>query len=92
METCYKMFRREVLLRMTLEQDRFGFEPEVTAALARLAVRIGELPISYQGRSRSEGKKIGIKDGMQAIRCILRYGRRGLRRARMVKLSPRGRR
>jgi len=92
METCYKMFRREVLLRLTLEQDRFGFEPEVTAALARLDVRIAELPIRYQGRSRSEGKKIGIKDGLQAIRCIFRYGRRGKRRASMVKISPPGRR
>jgi len=86
METCYKMFRREVLSRMTLEQDRFGFEPEVTAAVARQDVRIAELPIGYHSRKKSEGKKIGYKDGLQAIRCIFRYGRRGKRRAKMVEV------
>lgn len=86
METCYKMFRREVLLQLNLEQDRFGFEPEVTAGIARLDIRIGEIPISYHGRSHREGKKIGWKDGLQAIRCIFRYGRRFQGRARMVAL------
>jgi len=86
METCYKMFRRDVLRQLSLEQDRFGFEPEVTAKIARLAIRIGEIPISYQGRSHQEGKKIGWKDGVQAIRCIFRYGRRSRRRARMTML------
>jgi len=87
METCYKMFRADVLRQLSLEQDRFGFEPEVTARIARLDIRIGELPISYHGRSRQEGKKIGFKDGLQAIRCIFRYGRRSKRRARMVTLK-----
>ncbi len=89
METCYKMFRREVLREIDLEQDRFGFEPEVTAKLARLPVRVAELPISYRHRTRSEGKKIGFSDGVQAIRCILRYGRRRDRRATMVTLESR---
>ena len=87
METCYKMFRRDVLRQLSLEQDRFGFEPEVTAGIARLDIRVGELPISYHGRSHQEGKKIGWKDGVQAIRCIFRYGRRSRRRARMVTLK-----
>ncbi len=86
METCYKMFRSDVLRQLSLEQDRFGFEPEVTAGIARLDIRIGEIPISYRGRSRQEGKKIGWKDGVQAIRCIFRYGRRSQGRARMVAL------
>ncbi len=84
METCYKMFRRDVLRQIHIEQDRFGFEPEVTAGVARLDVRVAELPISYRGRSREEGKKIGWIDGVQAIGCIFRYGRRWRRRAKMV--------
>ena len=87
METCYKMFRRDVLLRLDLQQDRFGFEPEVTAKLAQLDVRIGELPISYESRGHEEGKKIGWKDGLKAIWCILKYGRRTRRRARQVRLD-----
>jgi len=87
METCYKMFRRDVLRELRLEQDRFGFEPEVTAAIAAMDIRIGEMPISYHGRSRREGKKIGWKDGAQAIRCIFSYGRRARRRAKMVELK-----
>ncbi len=86
METCYKMFRVGVLRQIHLEQDRFGFEPEVTAGIARLDIRIGEMPISYHGRSHQEGKKIGWKDGLQAIRCIFRYGRRSSLAARMVAL------
>jgi len=81
METCYKMFRVSVLRRVSLEQDRFGFEPEVTAKIARLGVRILEVPISYDPRSRTAGKKIGWKDGLQAIRCIFKYGRRRKRPA-----------
>jgi glycosyltransferase involved in cell wall biosynthesis len=87
METCYKMIRRETLRQITLEQDRFGFEPEVTAALARQDVRIAEVAVSYRGRTKNEGKKIGFKDGLQAIRCILRYGRRSKRRASMVAVA-----
>jgi glycosyltransferase involved in cell wall biosynthesis len=74
METCYKMFRRQVLQSIRLEQDRFGFEPEVTAKVARLHVRVVEVPISYRARTREEGKKIGWRDGFKAIGCIVKYG------------------
>jgi glycosyltransferase involved in cell wall biosynthesis len=74
METCYKVFRRDLLQSLTLEQNRFGFEPEITAKLARRKARIVEVPISYDPRSHEAGKKIGWKDGLQAIRCIFRYG------------------
>ena len=74
METCYKVFRREIIQSIHLEQDRFGFEPEVTAKLARIGATIIEKPISYDSRSHEEGKKIGFSDGLQAIRCIFRYG------------------
>jgi glycosyltransferase involved in cell wall biosynthesis len=73
METCYKMVRRELLAQIVLEQDRFGFEPEITARLAQLGARVVEAPISYKPRTRKEGKKIGFKDGLSAIRCIVRY-------------------
>jgi len=76
METCYKVFRREVLRRLTLEQDRFGFEPEVSAKVARLGVRIVERPIRYNPRTKAEGKKIGFRDGLSAMWCIWKYGRR----------------
>ncbi len=75
METCYKVFRREVIQGLPLRQDRFGFEPEVTAKVARRGWRVYEIPISYAGRSYAEGKKISWKDGLQAIWCILRYAR-----------------
>jgi glycosyltransferase involved in cell wall biosynthesis len=73
METCYKMFRTEVIRKIRLKENRFGFEPEVTAKVARLGVRIYEVPISYHPRSFKQGKKIGIKDGFRAIWCILKY-------------------
>lgn len=73
METCYKAFRRERLERIEIEQKRFGFEPEITAKLARQRVRIREVGIQYQCRTRSEGKKIGWRDLFNAIYCILRY-------------------
>lgn len=73
MECCYKVFRREVLTRISLREDRFGFEPEVTAKVARLGCRIYEVPVSYSGRTYAEGKKINWRDGVSAIRCILRY-------------------
>jgi len=73
METCYKVFRREVLARVTIEHDRFDFEPEITAKVAGLKVRVVEVPISYHGRTKGEGKKIGFKDGVAALRCIWRY-------------------
>jgi glycosyltransferase involved in cell wall biosynthesis len=74
METCYKAFRRELIQSITLEENRFGFEPEVTAKLARSGARIYEVAISYHGRTYAQGKKIGWKDGISAIRCILKYG------------------
>ena len=74
METGYKVFRAEVIKEIPLKSNRFGFEPEVTAKLARRDWRIFETPISYFGRSYAEGKKIGWKDGFQAIYCIIRYG------------------
>jgi len=73
METCYKVFRREIVQKITIEEDRFGFEPEITAKVAKLRVRIYEVPISYYGRTYEEGKKIGWRDGFQAIWCILKY-------------------
>lgn len=74
METCYKLFRTDLIQSLRLEQKRFGFEPEVTAKIARVpGVRIYEVGISYYGRTYAEGKKIGWKDGVQAIACILKY-------------------
>jgi glycosyltransferase involved in cell wall biosynthesis len=73
METCYKVFRREVLQGIHLKSNRFGFEPEITARVARGNWRVYEVPISYAGRSYEEGKKITWKDGVQALWCILRY-------------------
>ncbi|MDB6025431.1 MAG: glycosyltransferase family 2 protein [Verrucomicrobiales bacterium] len=73
METGYKAFRREVLQQIEIQENRFGFEPEITAKVSRLGVRIYEVPISYYGRTYSEGKKIGWRDGVSAIRCILKY-------------------
>jgi len=72
-ETCYKVFRREVLSKIKVDEDRFGFEPEITAKVARLGVRIYEVGISYSGRTYTEGKKINWKDGVRAIWCILKY-------------------
>jgi glycosyltransferase involved in cell wall biosynthesis len=74
METCYKAFRREVLLSFTLKEDRFGIEPELTARVGRANVRVYEVPISYFGRTYEEGKKIGWKDGVRALYAIAKYG------------------
>lgn len=73
METCYKVFSREVLESIVLEEDRFGFEPEITAKVALGGWRIYEVGISYSGRTYAEGKKIGWRDGVHAIRCIVQY-------------------
>ena len=74
METCYKVLRRETLQAMPLHEDRFGFEPEITARVSRLpAVRVYEVAVSYHGRTYAEGKKIGWRDGLSALRCILKY-------------------
>jgi glycosyltransferase involved in cell wall biosynthesis len=79
METCYKVFRREVIQGITIEEDRFGFEPEVTAKIAARKVRVYEVGISYAGRTYAEGKKIGWRDGVRAIVCIVRYSPIGRR-------------
>ena len=73
METCYKTFKREVLQRITIEESRFGFEPEITAKVSKLKVRIYEVAVSYSGRTYEEGKKINWRDGLSALRCILKY-------------------
>jgi len=81
METCYKAFRREIIQGIDIREDRFGFEPEITAKLARGHHRIFEVGISYSGRTYAEGKKIGWKDAVQAARCIVRYSDLGERLA-----------
>ena len=73
METCYKVFRREVLQKITIEETRFGFEPEITAKVAKLGVPIYEVGISYYGRTYAEGKKIGWRDGFRALWAIFKY-------------------
>lgn len=73
METCYKVFRKEVLKKIQIEENRFGFEPEITAKVAKMRIPIYEVSISYYGRTYEEGKKIGWRDGFRAIWCILKY-------------------
>ncbi len=73
METCYKAFRREIIQSIKIEEDRFGFEPEITAKVSRLGCRIYEVGISYYGRTYAEGKKIGWRDGFRAIYAIVKY-------------------
>ena len=73
METCYKAFRREIIQSIDLVEERFGFEPEVTAKIADRKVRFMEVPISYDPRTNEAGKKIGFKDGLRAIYCIVKY-------------------
>ncbi|MEN9800957.1 MAG: hypothetical protein RLZ37_82 [Actinomycetota bacterium] len=77
METCYKCFKRSVIQQIDIEEDRFGFEPEITAKLARAKVRIFEVGISYSGRTYAEGKKINWRDGFRALYCIVRYSALG---------------
>jgi glycosyltransferase involved in cell wall biosynthesis len=75
METCYKAFKREIIQSIKIEEDRFGFEPEVTIKISRKpGIRIYEVPISYRGRRYDEGKKIGAKDGFRALYCLAKYG------------------
>ena len=86
METCYKMVRAPLLKSLVLTSDRFGFEPEITARLARSGARVWEIPISYSGRTYAQGKKIGWRDGVAALGHIIRYnffspGRDDARRA-----------
>lgn len=73
METCYKLFRREIIQQIKIEENRFGFEPEITAKVAKTGCRIYEIGISYYGRTYAEGKKIGWRDGVRAIYCIIKY-------------------
>ncbi|CAB4929734.1 unannotated protein [freshwater metagenome] len=79
METGYKAFRRELIQSITIEEDRFGFEPEITAKVARLGARIYEVGVSYSGRTYAEGKKIGWRDGVRAVYCVGKYNLRGRR-------------
>ncbi len=73
METCYKVFRREVIQSISLQEDRFGFEPEVTVKIAKRKLRVYEVGISYSGRTYEEGKKIGWKDGVRTLWCLMKY-------------------
>jgi glycosyltransferase involved in cell wall biosynthesis len=86
METCYKVFRREILEQIVVEEDRFGVEPEVTAKVAQLGCRVYEVGISYHGRTYAEGKKIGWRDGVRAAFCIVAYSPIG-RRCRVRRLG-----
>jgi glycosyltransferase involved in cell wall biosynthesis len=80
METCHKAFRREILQQITVEENRFGFEPEITAKIAKLDCRVYEVGIAFYGRTVAEGKKIGWKDGVRALWCIVKYNLRPARR------------
>lgn len=73
METCYKAFKREIIQSIYIQEERFGFEPEITAKIAKKEIRFAEVPISYYPRTTAEGKKIGLKDGLRAIYCIWKY-------------------
>jgi len=73
MECCYKVFRRDILRQIVIEEDRFGVEPELTAKVARLGCRVYEVGVSYAGRTYAEGKKIGWRDGFRALWCIVKY-------------------
>ena len=74
METCYKVFRHDIVKQLVLEEDRFGIEPEMTAKIAQMQVRVWEVPVSYNGRTYEEGKKIGLKDAFRALYAITKYG------------------
>jgi hypothetical protein len=73
METCYKAFRAEIIRKIEIEENRFGFEPEITAKVAKTRCRIYEVGVSYYGRTYAEGKKIGWRDGVRALYCIVKY-------------------
>ena len=73
METCYKLFKREIIQSISIEENRFGFEPEITAKISKRNLRIYEVGISYYGRTYDEGKKIGWRDGVRAVLCIVKY-------------------
>ena len=88
METCYKVFRREVIQSIPIEEDRFGFEPEITVKIAKRRLRIYEVGISYWGRTYEEGKKIGWKDGVRALWCLLKYSVKDPVQSRQQLTSP----
>jgi glycosyltransferase involved in cell wall biosynthesis len=90
METCYKAFRRELIQSIVLEEDRFGFEPEITCKLSKAKARIYEVGISYHGRTYEEGKKIGMKDGFRALWCILKYSYKPLQLKNPGKVGAHG--
>ena len=90
METCYKAFRREVIQSISLEEDRFGFEPEITVKISRRRLRVYEIGISYAGRTYQEGKKIGWKDGVRALWCVLKYAIKERRSALSVPATENG--
>jgi glycosyltransferase involved in cell wall biosynthesis len=85
METCYKVMRKEIAHCLDIEENRFGIEPEMTAKFAAMGVRIFEVPISYNGRTYDEGKKIGWKDGFSALRCIIKYNLPSAKKAQLNK-------
>jgi glycosyltransferase involved in cell wall biosynthesis len=88
METCYKVFRRDVIQSIPIEENRFGFEPEITVKVARRNLRIYEVGISYWGRTYEEGKKIGWKDGVRALYCLLKYSIKEPRARRVTQAVP----
>jgi glycosyltransferase involved in cell wall biosynthesis len=88
METCYKAFRREIIQSIPIEEDRFGFEPEITVKVARRGLRIYEVGISYWGRTYEEGKKIGWKDGFRALYCLLKYSLKEPRAKAVSQTAP----
>jgi hypothetical protein len=73
METCYKLFKKDIVDQLELKEKRFGIEPEITAKMAKLKARVYEVSISYYGRSYEEGKKIGLRDAFRAVYCIIKY-------------------
>jgi hypothetical protein len=87
METCYKMMKTEYAKLLDIQESRFGIEPEMTAKLSAMRLRIFEVPISYNGRTYDEGKKITWKDGFSAIRCILKYNTKKQKKRQFQKLS-----
>jgi len=89
METCYKVFRREILQSIPIEEDRFGFEPEITVKIAKRRLRIYEVGISYWGRTYEEGKKIGWKDGVRALFCLFKYTLTEPKQSSPLRIDPR---
>lgn len=87
MESCYKLFKRDIIQQIDLKEERFGFEPEIVAKISQLRVRIHEMAISYSGRTHEEGKKIGVRDGIRALYCIVKYNGRHIPFATRILLA-----